>query len=101
MNEVIGPNVKRLIAHKMSLDAIPRGGGLNDALNYLSSKDNITESARRAKDWVRLAIRTLRQAAEPNPWKDADDEAIAGEFLRKIDERQRASDKSTSVNATN
>lgn len=91
MGETVGPNVKKLIAHKMSLDAVPRGGGFNDALGFLSDKDNITDGARRAKQWVQLAIVTLRQAAEPNPWKDADDEAIAGEFLRKIEERQRQS----------
>ena len=88
--ERLGPNVKRLIAHKMSLDAVPAGGGMDAALSFLSSKDNITESARRAKDWVRLAIKAVRSAAEPNPWKDADDEAIAGHFLEKIAERQTA-----------
>lgn len=88
MSETIGPNVKRLIAHKMSLDAVPAGGGLNAALDFLSDKDNITESARRSTEWVRLAIKALRQAAEPNPWKDADDEAIAGEFLKRIGERE-------------
>lgn len=88
MNEQIGPNVKKLIAHKMSLDAIPRGGGFEDGLNFLSSKDNITEGAKRAKDWVKLAIESVRKAGEPNPWKDCDDEAIAGYFLKKIEERQ-------------
>ncbi len=84
----IGPNVRKLIARKMSLDAVPKGGGFNDALNFLSDKSNITESAKRAAKWVQLAIQTLRQAGEPNPWKDADDETIAKEFLRKIAERQ-------------
>ncbi len=37
---------------------------------------------------MRFAILTLRQAAEPNPWKDSDDEEIAEEFLNRIAERK-------------
>lgn len=88
MPDKIGPNVRRLIAHKMSLDAIPKGGGFADGLNFLSDRSKITEGARRATDWVQLAIKTLRQAAEPNPWKDADDETIAAEFLKRVRERK-------------
>lgn len=87
MSEVIGPNVKRLIAHKMSLDV---QGGFAGALQFLSNKDNITASAKKAADWVRLAIQALRQAGEPNPWKDADDDTIAGYFLSEIDKRKAA-----------
>ena len=81
-------NVKRLVAHKMSVDAVPGGGGLVDALKFLSSKEAILSGARAATEWVRLAIAAVRQAGEPNPWKDADDEAIAGEILRRIKDRQ-------------
>jgi hypothetical protein len=89
MVETIGPNVKRLITRKMSLDAIPRGGGFVDGLAFLSRKENITEGAKNASLWVKAAIRIVRQAAEPNPWKDADDEAIASYLLEQITERDR------------
>lgn len=88
MSEQIGPNVRRLIAHKMSLDAIPKGGGFADGLNFLSKKENITESAGRAKDWVRVALRAVREAAAPNPWALSTDEEIAGYLLDEIKKRQ-------------
>ena len=37
----LGPNAKRLLAHKMSVDAIPAGGGLADGIKFLSSKESI------------------------------------------------------------
>lgn len=85
----MGPNVKRLIAEKMATDAIPPNGGLADALSFLSSKESIASGARKATDFVRLAILAVRNAAEPNPWKNRDDEAIAGELLRRIDARRK------------
>ena len=79
-----GPNVKKLIAHKMSQDRVPAGGRLLDVVKFLSDKDRILSGARKATEWVELAILAVRQAAEPNPWKTADDETIAGEILRQI-----------------
>jgi hypothetical protein len=80
---VIGPNVKKLIAHKMSLDAIPPGGGIADGVSFLLS-GKLGESAKAASEWVRRAIATVK-AAPDNPFGD-DDEAIAAELLRRIDE---------------
>lgn len=82
-----GPNVKKLIAHKMSIDAVPANGGFRSAIDFLLDKDRIKRSARDAEEWVQASLLLIRQAAEPNPWKEADDEAIAGELLRQIDER--------------
>lgn len=87
--ERVGPNVKRLIARKMSLDAVPRGGGLADGLAFLSRKENITENAKTASAWVRVAMQAVREATEPNPWKDADDETIAVYLLKQIAEREK------------
>ena len=88
-DETVGPNVRRLIAHKMSLDAIPAGGGFADGLNFLSNKENITKSAGIAKDWVRVALRAVREAAQPNPWALSSDEEIAGYLLGEIERRQQ------------
>ena len=82
-------NVQKLISHKMSLDAVPPGGGLKSALDFLMTPGKLAESSRAATEWVRLAIAGIRTAAEPNPWKTADDEVIAGELLRLIEERKR------------
>jgi len=79
-----GPNVRKLIAHKMARDAVPSGGGLADALAFLTRKEAIVASARAATEWVALAIRAVREAGEPNPWREASDEEIAGELLRRI-----------------
>lgn len=80
-----GPNVKKLIAHKMSIDAIPNGGGLGDGLKFLMDKQRIIAGAKAATEWVNQAISVVKTAPD-NPWGD-DDEAIAGEILRQVKER--------------
>lgn len=84
-----GPNVKRLIIQKTSTDAIPKDGGLADGLRFLSSSARIAAGIRAATEWVQLAIQAVREAAEPNPWKNADDETIAAEILRQIEEKRK------------
>lgn len=85
----IGPNVKKLWAMKMAKDAIPDGGGLADGLKFLSSRESIAAGAKAATEWVKGAIAVVRLAAEPNPWKNATDEEIAGELLKRTEERSR------------
>lgn len=84
-----GPNVKKLIAHKMSIDAIPDGGGFADGIAFLSDKHRIIEGAKAATRWVMEAIAVVRTAAAPNPFKNADDETIAGEILLKVEESKK------------
>ena len=86
-----GPNVQRLIARKMALDAVPRGGGFDDALNFLSSKENIAQGAGTAAAWVRIACDVVRGCAEPNPWKESTDEEIAGYLLEQIEAKNSKS----------
>jgi hypothetical protein len=88
--EMIGPNVRRLIARRMSIDAIPSGGGFVAGLEFLSNKQSITDAAIRAKDWVKVAIRAVREAGDPNPWRLSDDETIAGFLLDEIAKRETA-----------
>lgn len=83
-----GANVKRLIAQKMATDAVLAGGGLADALAFLSRPQAISAGARKATEWVMAAIQAVREAAEPNPWKTAGDEAIAAEILRQINAKK-------------
>jgi hypothetical protein len=68
----------------MSLDAIPKGGGFADGLAFLSNKQNVIDSAARARAWVKVALRAVREARDPNPWRLSDNEAIAGYLLEQI-----------------
>ena len=85
-----GPNVKKLIIRKMSLLMVPPGGGAEDVIRSLTTPGKIAEVGRQAREWVAEAIAAVRKAAEPNPWKTADDEVIAEEILRVIEERKAA-----------
>lgn len=85
-------NLNRLIAHKMSVDAIPPHGGFADGVKYLTSP-NLGDKARAASEWCKAAIAVVRLAKEPNRWKHASDEEIAGEILRQVDERNAAKRK--------
>ena len=82
-----GPNVNKLIIHKMSADAVPPGGGLADSIKFLTNKEAIISGARKATEFVKLAIQAVREAAEPNEFKNADDETIAAELLKQIEAR--------------
>ena len=85
---LIGPNVKKLIIHKVSLDAIPSGGGVVAGLEFLSNKEKISKTVRAAEEWVKQALLVVRSAGDPNPWKSSSDEDIAEEILRKIQDKQ-------------
>lgn len=89
-SKVSGPNINKLIAHKMSLEAIPPGGGVLSGVEFLLDKDRLIATAKSAKKWVEDAIALIRTGAEPNPWKDAGDEEIAGELLKQIKKRRLA-----------
>ena len=82
----MGPNVKKLVAHKVALDAIPSGGGLQAGIAFLMDKYRIIETTRKAQEWVAQAIALVKTAPD-NQYGD-DDEAIAGAILQGIKERQ-------------
>lgn len=81
-------NMRRLAVHKMSIDAVPKGGGVADAVRFLMDKEAMLTAARNAEAWAKAAVQAVRDASAPNPWRNADDEAIAGEILRRLDERK-------------
>lgn len=86
----LGPNLKKLIIRKMSKDAIPDGGGFAEGVKFLTTKGAISAGWAGAKEWADTAICLVRNAAEPNPWKDSTEEEIAGELVRQIEERYKA-----------
>ncbi len=79
-----GPNVKRLICHKMSLQMVPPGAGIAGAIAALREPGNIGKQAKEATAWVEAAIALVRNA--PGNLLP-DDEAFAGEILRQVEER--------------
>lgn len=81
-----GPNVKKLIAHKMSILAIPPGGGLADGVEFLMSKERVIQAAKEATAWVEDAIAVVKSAPD-NPFKT--DEEIADEILRRIEKERK------------
>ena len=80
-----GPNVKKLIVHKMSLIMGPPGGGAGAVVANLVRPGNLAAVAREATEWVESAIATVKSAPD-NPY--ATDEEIAGEILRQIDAKK-------------
>jgi hypothetical protein len=82
-----GPNVNKLIAAKFAKDLTPPGSTVGTvAAAIIGGK--LGPAAKLAEEWVMQAIGLVRLAAGPNPWKDKPDEEIAGELLRKIEERK-------------
>ena len=82
-----GPNIKKLIIHKMSMIAVPKGAGIGDALNFMTKPGAIGNAAKEATEWIENALKAIRLADDPNPWRDATDEEIAGHLLREIDSK--------------
>ena len=80
-------SVQRLVIRKMSHDAIPDGGGLQDGIAFLLNQDAMNEGYRRASKWVQEAIDAVKSAPD-NPYGD-NDEAIAEAILAKLDEKRR------------
>ncbi len=83
-DRAIGPNVKRLVVHRMSQQAVPAGGGLADGLKFLSDPKGVSDAARTATEWVEEAIVSVRNAMGRNPWLHSSDEDIAAEILRRL-----------------
>jgi hypothetical protein len=86
-----GPNVKKLIVHKMSLIMVPSGCGdgkgkaLATAIGALTKPGNLVAVAREATAWVEQAIATVRTAPD-SPYKT--DEEIAGAILEEVERRK-------------
>jgi hypothetical protein len=89
-NRPIGPNLKELMILRVSVVAVPHGAERGAALKFICQPGGMTRGFRDALAWCDQAINLVRTAAEPNPWKDASEEVIAGEVLRRVKERKAA-----------
>lgn len=83
-------NMQRLIARKVARDAVPPGKGIRSAIGFLRDIKRLSRDMSFARSWARSAVSAVRNAREPNPWRNATDEEIAGEILRRIDERTQS-----------
>lgn len=83
---MMGPNVKRLTVEFMAMIAVPPGSGFSAAVDTLLDNAKLKAVAREAQSQVREALDAVK-AAPDNPWGE-DDEAIAAEILRKVEERK-------------
>jgi hypothetical protein len=85
----IGPNVKQLITKRMAVLAIPPGtkSALGAGLAALLDSAKLRAHATQATDEVLAAIDAVKAA--PDNTFGSDDEAIAGEMLRRARERLR------------
>ena len=87
--------MKRLAVHKMSIDMVPpgSGGSLGESVarvvRQVQDRERFTSLARDAEQWAWKAVEAVRNAAEPNPWRNASDEEIAAELVRQIEERKK------------
>jgi hypothetical protein len=87
-----GPNVRKLIVHKMSFLLVPplrgddEGRAIAVAVAGLFRPGNLMRVCREATAWVRAAL-TAVKAAPDNPYGD-DDELIAGVILSGIDKKK-------------
>ena len=84
----IGHNVRKLIAHKIAREAIPDKGGFADGLKFLAQPDRVLTAAKAATAWVFAAIDAVKAAPDGGVY--GDDEAIAGEILRRLDNRKKS-----------
>lgn len=84
----LGPNVKKLISHRMAQLMIPEGADNPwvAGMRALSSPAKVRAYALEATRWVAAALAVVKTAPD-NPYGD-DDEAIAGHILQGIEERR-------------
>lgn len=90
-----GPNVTILITQFIAREAVPPGGGLASALEFLSNPKRRKQVLESAEVKAIQAIQLIKSAPD-NPFGD-DDERIASELLSQIQKRQltqRVADKS-------
>jgi hypothetical protein len=82
-NKPMGKNVKRLLAIKVSRDAIPAGGGFAAGLDFVLNPERMIQVSRQSLAWIEQALAVFKTAPD-NPYGD-DDEAIAGAILSSLE----------------
>lgn len=81
-----GPNVNRLIVKFIACEAVPPGGSLASAIEFLRNPERRKHILKSAETQVMQAIQLIKSAPD-NPFGN-DDEQIAGELLSQIEKRR-------------
>ena len=81
-----GPNVKKLIVRRMTVLAIPEGGGLEDGLAFLMDTNRMVKVAKEATNWVFMMIDYVKKAPD---YDGETDEEIAAAVLAKVEELKK------------
>jgi hypothetical protein len=82
-----GPNVTKLITKFIAREAIPRGGGIADGLEFFRNPDHRKQVLEKAEADTLAAIKTIKTT--PGHLYGIDDEVIAGILIQKIEEKNR------------
>lgn len=82
-------NMQRLAIQKASRDAVPDGGGIKDVIKLLTDPKGLAANLRAAQEWAKQAVQAVRNADDPNPWRNATDEEIAGVILKEAEAKHR------------
>ena len=90
----LGPNVRRLLAERtaqIQVEAAKKKygtAGVGEIAASMASDGpaGLQSNVRRAFEWVRNALAAVRRSPGAEQWPD--DEAVAGEILRRIKERR-------------
>jgi len=91
-----GPNVNKLIIERLSCLAIPRDGGLADGIKLFTEAGLLPKLLKQAEADIMHCL-AVAKTANPNPYGN-DDEAIAAEILRTIQQRKDARRDASSTN---
>lgn len=84
----LGPNMRKLAIRRAAILAVPPGttNPTQAVVDVLVSPKRYAELMRSAVTWAREAVAVYRTAPDRDPGLDTDEE-IAGEILRRIEER--------------
>ncbi len=84
------PNLHKLLTEFISVEAVPLGvrAPHEAALAYFTDDERRREITASARAKMQRAINAVRNASDPNPWRNATEEEIAGEILQGIEKRR-------------
>lgn len=79
-------NVAKLMIKRLSVLAVPKGGGIVDGVNFFLEEELRKKLLSETEAWTKEAIWIFKTAPD-NPFGD-DDEAIAGYILERVEKRK-------------
>lgn len=81
-----GPNVTKLIIKFIAREVVPAGGGIADGIEFFRNSERRKQILESAESKTIQAIQLIKSAPD-NPFGN-DDEQIASELLKKIEEKR-------------